>query len=318
MGDVTIRQFRPGDEVAINDGFNAVFSQSRPLEEWAWKFPAKPDGRWIMLAIDDRGRVVAHYGAVSSRLRIGDLVVRGGQIVDAYSRLEVRGQRVFTDTYLRFVAELCNPDGIGFGFGFPGRRHYEMGLRALGYESIGPAPYWRRSAGRRAGWPWRRRRVRTGWDREAYGRLWAEASGRYRCGLVRDPGWMERRFVGRPAFSYLHLAIWNDDRPAAWAVARPERGSLRLGDLVWDGADPATLEALTRALARTARGLGIAHLEMWLGGDPAAERCLADLGWHREEGPDDLLFVARSFHPAVDLGRVRQSMYLTFGDSDLV
>jgi hypothetical protein len=318
MGEPTIRPFRPGDEAAINDGFNAVFGLSRPLEEWAWKFPAGADRRWIMVAVDEQRKVLAHYGAIPSRLRIGDTVVRGGQIVDAYSRIEVRGQRVFTDTYLRFVAEFCHPEGIAFGFGFPGRRHYEMGLRALGYELVGPAPYWRRGAAGRTGWPWQRRRVRTGWDQEAYGRLWAEAAGRYPCGALRDARWMARRFTGRPAFEYLHLAVWRGDRPAAWAVARPERGVLRCGDLVWDGADPAALEEMSQALVRAARRLGCADLDMWLGGDPAAESRLAELGWRREESPDDLLFVARSFHPAVDLERIRRSMYLTFGDSDLV
>ena len=318
MGDVTIRQYRPGDEVAINDGFNAVFGLSRSLDEWAWKFPAEPDGRWIMLAVDQQGSVIAQYGAVPSRLRIDDTVARAGQIVDAYSRIEVRGQRVFTDTYLRFVAELCHPEGIAFGFGFPGRRHYEMGLRALGYELVGPAPYWRRSTGRRAGWPWRRRRLRTGWDQDTYSRLWAEAAGRYTCGALRDASWMARRFTGRPEFSYLHVAVWRGNRPAAWVVARPERGVLRCGDLVWDGVDPAALEEASQALVRAARRLGCADLDMWLGGDPVAEGCLAGLGWRREPSPDDLLFVARSFHPAVDLERIRQSMYLTFADSDLV
>ena len=146
MGEVLYRTYRAGDEVQINDGFNEVFGLNRSLDEWRWKFPEHPEGRWIMLAVDPGGSVLAHYAAVAMQVRFGQEQVRAGQIVDAYSRREVRGTRVFSSCYERFIEAFGTPDGLSLMFGFPGRRHYEMGLKALKYVPIGSVPYWVRGS----------------------------------------------------------------------------------------------------------------------------------------------------------------------------
>src|SRR5664280_331763 len=110
MCDIVFRTYRPGDETAINDGFNRVFGVNRSLDEWRWKYPAKPEGFWILLACDSNGTLLVHYGVIPVRLQAGAVTFRGGQIVDVYSVEGVRQglatARTFIQTVLTFRERL--------------------------------------------------------------------------------------------------------------------------------------------------------------------------------------------------------------------
>jgi hypothetical protein len=99
-------------------------------------------------------------------------------------------------------------------------------------------------------------------------------------------------------------------------VARVDAG-LRWVELVWDKGSGA-LVAIDRALVRLARRLSCTGLELWFGGDSAAERILGRLGWAHRPCPQDVLLVARTFDARVDLNHMQRGLYLTMGDSDLV
>ena len=318
MAEALYRHYRAGDEVEINDGFNQVFGLNRPLDEWTWKFPERPEGRWITLAVEPNGRVLAHYGAVAMQVQFGREHVRAGQIVDAYSRSEVRGTRIFSTCYERFIDSFGTPDGLPLMFGFPGRYHYEMGLKVLKYVPIGSVPYWVRGTRWRPslrGWGFE---IRHGFSAEAADDLWRRSAERYDVAAVRDSDWLARRYCGRPGVEYTHLSVWRRGRPHARAVARAQEGTLRWAELVWDGRTAGGLVALDRALDRLARRLSCTNLELWLGGDSDAERILERLGWAHRPCPQDLLIVARSFDSRADLKRMQRSFYVTMGDSDLV
>ncbi len=315
---VVIRPYQEGDEVAINEGFNRTFGLERSLAEWQWKYPAAPEGRWIMLAVDPAGRVLAHYGAVPSSFRCGDTVVRAGQITDAYAVPEVQGKRVFSQCYETFIERFGNPDDLPLMYGFPGTRHYEMGIKVLKYVPLGPVPYWRRGVERR--WaPWRPLvRLRRGFDRAAVDALWQRAAGRYPWGNVRDGAWLERRLTGRPGVDYQHLSVWRGGQCEGWAVTRVMERRLAWVELVWDGARRSSLETLAEAVVKGARRQRCASVDLWLGGDEEALEVLRALGWCRTEQPDGLRMVARAFRPEVDLERIRRELYLTAADSDVV
>lgn len=317
-GAVVFRPYRPGDDAAINDGFNAVFGLQRPLDEWAWKFSGGPEGRWIYLAEDGAGQLLAHYGAAPVRFRLGAVTVRAGQPVDVYSVPEARRSGVFTRCYEEFIRAYGNPDDLPLMFGFPGGVHYEMGLKLLRYVALRSVPVWRRPA--RSGWPalFRRPAVTLGFDPAASDALWARAAPRYPFAAVRNAAWLRRRYDGRPGVEYVHLYVRPGAAATAWAVVRLRQDVVDVADLVWDGGDPADLAALDRALVAFARRAGAGQLEMWLGGDPQAADAMAARGWVRQPDRSDFGMVARAFHPEIDLAEVGRRVYLTKGDSDLV
>ncbi|MGE5235285.1 MAG: GNAT family N-acetyltransferase [Acidobacteriota bacterium] len=316
MSEVEYRCFRPGDEAAINEGFNRVFGTDRPLEEWYWKFPPQAGGRWVFLACAEDGRVLAHYGAQMVRLCVDGLAVRAGHVVDVYSVPEVRGTHVFTLCYEKFITAFGSPTNLQMIIGFPGRRHYEMGLKALNYIRLGEATYWRRS--RRPSLPRLGFRAREGFDPVTAEDLWLRAQVRYPVALVRDAERLRQRYTNRPGVKYVHLTVWRRGEPHAWGVAREVEGTLRIADLVWDGREPAALAAVDYAFGRVAGRFGCTKCEMWLRGDPEAEAALARVGWRQERNPLDLLLLAREIDPRVDFDALARRGYFTMGDSDLV
>jgi hypothetical protein len=335
-GSALLRPFRPGDEEAVNDGFNRVFGHRRPLAEWHWKFPPGASlalGRPIFVAVD-KERVVAHFAALPVPLRIDGREVTAGQVVDVYSE---RRPGVFVRLVHRFYDELCGPEAgdIALVYGFPGERHFQLGVKKLRYSEPLPVAFWSRGpAAPRSRRFWLQRflparlggwRVRQGFDPEAADRLWRRSAHRYPVAAVRDAAWLRRRFTGRPGVEYLHLRVERRGEPAALAVLRlpgsgaeegPRRG-LAWAELVWDGRRGA-LEALDAEVARLAREAGAEASRLWLANDPRAEAILERRGWQRREHPQRLCLGAVSFDPAIDADDLCRRLYLTLGDGDLV
>lgn len=316
---VVIRPYQPGDEAAINRGFNRAFGLQRPLEEWRWKFAAGPGEHSIHLALAPDGEVVAQFAALAVRVRVGERTVVAGHSVDAFclrrSGLARRG--LFARLAERFYAERCGAGGLAFLFGFPGERHLELGRAQLGYASPVPVPVWRRGL-EEARRGWSRHRLREGFDPAAVDDLWRRAADRHPFSAVRDAAWLGRRYTGRPGVDYLHLGAFRHGRADAWAVLRLDGPVARWAELLWDGRDRRALAVLDAEAVRRAREAGAAGLEMWLAGDLAAAEAVARLGWLRGEHPQGLALTTVSFVPELGVERRLPSFYLALGDSDLV
>lgn len=318
MDDVILRPYREGDEAAINQGFNLAFGLARSLDEWLWKFPAGSEGRWIVVAVNANGQVLAHCGAMVARMRLGAVTVRGAQIEGAFAVQDAQGRRVFTSCYEEFIRRFGTPDDLPFMYGFPGERRFEMGIKDLHDQDLGPVGFWSHELGRRKLVTVTGHRVRRGWDRAAADALWSRAAGRYPYATLRDGAWLERRFTGHPAAVYTHLSAWRAGMVRAWAVVARAGAVLKVADLIWDGDDARALAALARAIDAEARAGGCRTVQLWLGGDPAAGATLSWLGYVESPHPDGLHTAARIFHPEIDLDKVRRRLYLTLGDSDMV
>ena len=323
MADFTVRVYTAGDEVAINAGFNRVFGLHRAPTEWRWKYQEEPEGRWIMITVDEAERVIGHCGAVPMRMQVGQLRVRAGQLVDNFTRPEARhglgAARVYLRTVESFFASFGGPSGLALLFGFPGERHLRLGPARLGYDRMPPQPvgYWVRSAHRRKELQ-TGHEIRQGFDPDAIDELWRRSAPRYEVAVVRDSAWLKRRFTGRPGVEYVHLSAWRQGRVHAWAVVRVQPPVTRWAELVWDGEDPAALAALDRAITSGSLAVKLERVDMWLMGDDLAAEALRRLGWEQRKHPDRLSLVARSFHPDIDVTTFPGRFYVTMGDSDLV
>lgn len=326
---VSIRRYREGDGPAIVRGFERIFGQPRTLEEWAWKLPRQDRERTVMVAERNR-EVLAHFAAIPVRLQVDGRRVQAGQVVDVYS---TRRQGLFVRLVDRYYEELCGPGRLELVYGFPGTRHFALGVQRLRYSEPEPVPFHVRSVRReerhrrRISWlswaPWRSApSVREGVDPAAAEWLWQRSAVRYPVTAVRDRGWIERRFTGRPGVEYRHLAAWHRGRPAALAVVRVmEDVTDRVAhwaELVWDGESPRTLAALDAAVGELADREGASEARLWLGGDPEAEAVLAERGWRRAPEPKGLHLGAVSFLPDLDAAEVCRRLVVTMGDADLV
>jgi hypothetical protein len=325
--DFEIRPFEPGDEVAINRGFNEAFRLDRPLAEWAWKFPASPNGRLIMVA-EAGGEVLAHYAAIPTRIRIDDRVWDAGQIVDVFSARKARAQfsrrGVWVQTVERFFDHFGRSGRCPLLFGFPSPRPLRLGVLQLGYDAMPPQPIVylvrRPPVGRVSK---RRMLYRAELARDWEPRLddlWNRLGEYYPVAAVRDAEWALRRMAGHPSVRYHRFLVFPrlSNRPVAFAAFRTDGGRCRWLDLLWDRAHPGALHLLIHLSARLSSQTGAEREELWLNGDPVGRSHLESAGFESEPEPGRLVMVARAFDPEIDLSRVDGRVYLTMADSDLV
>ena len=196
---VTYRRFRPGDEEAINAGFELAFHTRRELAEWCWKYQADADARAIYIAVTTDGRVLAHFAGIREWLHVDGREFRVAQTVDVYALPEARrslaGASVYLETAKAFFREYLAPNDLAAVYGFPGPRHEPLLIRRLDCVRVQPVKVWDRTVDRR--WPWRTAHdVRTGWDPAAIDEVWRRAAPRYPVALRRDAA---RRPAASPA-----------------------------------------------------------------------------------------------------------------------
>ncbi len=311
-----VRPFQEGDEESLNDAFNRAFATQRPLPAWRAKFY---DSTFIMLAVAEPHTVLAQYAALPVRLQLPGGTVRAGHIVDVFALPEARrglgAARAFVATTQAFFDRFGGPQALSVLFGFPGQRHFRLGLARLGYDSMPPetVPVWTAPPS-----PRRRFSLATQvWDDpelEVWDTLWRATAPRYPVAVVRDGQWFQHRFP--PTREYQPLLITHRGRPALAAVTARQGRRLLVVDLLWDG-EPLALVRLLEAVRAEAWERRLEAVELWLAGDPQAEGILRRSGWSCQVHPD-LHRVARSFDPAVDVRQFPGRFLLTLGDTDLV
>jgi hypothetical protein len=327
MSEPVIRAYRPGDEVAINTGFNRVFNTSRELAEWGWKFPAEPAGRPIMLALDGE-EVLAHYAGVPVRFHVDGALWPAVQIVDVFSARSAR--RVFSrrGVWVRTVEEFFSTFGASgrypLLFGFPGRRALRLGVLQLGYDAMPPQPitYLSRTVFESSSWPSRlryRAELARDWE-PRLDQLWSRVRLQYPAAVVRDAERALRRLAGRPGVVYHRFLVfprWSRV-PVAWVAFRIDGGRCRWVDLLWDHRHRGALHMVSQLGRRLAGQVGAELEEIWLNGDDPGRSVLEGLGFAVADQPDGLVLVARSFSDELDVNRLDGRVYLTMADADLV
>jgi hypothetical protein len=325
--ELSIRPFRPGDEVAVNCGFNGAFNLHRSLDEWAWKFPPQPEGRLIMLAeIEDD--LLAHYAGVPVRFSIDGREWTGAQIVDVFStRAARRGftrKGVWVRTVEAFFETFGSTGRASLLYGFPSPRPLRLGVLQLGYDAVEPQPIVYLSRRPAEASSSRRRylyraELAADWE-PRLDDLWRRVRESYPVAAIRDADRALHRFAGHPFVHYHRFLIFPrfGRAPVAFVVFRTDEGRCRWVDLLWDHRHPGALELVNRLSVGLAAQTGAELEELWLNGDPVGRKVLEERGFSRNEVPGQLVMVARAFDPELDVTALDGRVYLTMADADLV
>jgi len=345
--------YRPGDEAGINALFERVFGTPRSVQEWRWKFLEGPDAeRPVIRLARSGGRIVGQYAVVFTRFLCGGRVVRFAQPVDNMIHPGWRGG-LGRSRMQRALFQAAEGDGrarTAVGYGFPGREHYRVGKKLLGYEDLASIDVrfrWltrarhvrrllgeggaARAAGRihaRVHEVWLRLRAR-GLPEAAVRRvpafdarfdsLWARASGSFGVIAVRDRAYLTWRYGRRPGAPYAILALERGGALAGYAVlAVREHGGVRRGrvaDLLCLPEAGLAERLVQGALAHFLRA-GCDLAECW--SLPGSAYGGLAARYFPRVGPEPVRAVFRIYDPAVDASVVRDPArwHLTLGDSD--
>ncbi|HSN54757.1 MAG TPA: GNAT family N-acetyltransferase [Candidatus Sulfomarinibacteraceae bacterium] len=325
--ELVIRPFRPGDEGAVNDGFNAAFGLERSLDEWAWKFPPVDRGRLIMLA-EVEGDLLAHYAGTPLRFTIDGREWSAAQIVDVYSTKAARRgftrKGIWVQTVEAFFETFGRSGRASLLYGFPSPRPLRLGVLQLGYDAVEPQPIRYLSRPPQEARSSRRRHLyraelAADWE-PRLDDLWRRARRDYPVAAVRDAERALHRLAGHPTVHYHRFLVLPrlGRTPAAFVAFRTDQGRCRWVDLLWDHRHPGALELVNHLSTRLAAQCGAELEELWLNGDPAGQALLERRGFAPGEVPGQLVMVARAFDPELDVTALDGRVYLTMADADLV
>lgn len=316
-----IRAYQQGDEAALMDGFNAAFKLTRGVDYWRWKYVH--DGKAMAWLCEDAAHKVLSQIAVHPvTWQCGTEQWRVGHAGDVFTlpRPEAVHGRAMLRTLSGFHREQRETNTLKLLFGFPSDV-----LRALHNtqtDLLGPVQairLWRHSSLQEIPAPQERLICGLPSPAEADA-LWRRCAPRYALSCVRDVKWLSWRFEQRPDvdnYEYVHVRD-DSDGVCAWAVLRAQQGALWLVDLLWDGRDPQHLVSLLQHARHLAQRRACQHTALWLEGDAQAIAVLESAGWqdHSHSHPTKLFM--HGYDATLDYGWIRQALYITKADSDLI
>jgi hypothetical protein len=331
--ELSLREYRPGDELAILTAFNEVFGQNDPsfrprsLETWRWQFLGNPHGWRIWLGLDGEGRVIGQQASLPVRMQVGEETMCWSQVVDSFSDPRygrgLKRKGVYATTARghsdHYGGEPPERDPIMYGM--PVRPAWRIGRLYLDYEVC---------RSQDALWvdPERfRAAAAPGVEVEEVAlfpadveELFARASKDHGALAVRDAAYMNWRFVERPEHAYrLALARGAGGRCIGLAVYRGAAFDGHESGLICDWLVPRREVQAGRAL------------RAWLAGCACSEdrRCLAgiwpescaDWGFFQRAGyrvrPTQYYNVICQYTARFDIRWLYWKWYYTLGDFDL-
>lgn len=260
-----IRDYKSGDEGALNDLFNLVFNQKRSLKKWHWLYRNNPLGNINLIAVAEvEGKIIAQHANVPLSLKYRDKNVVIGQPVDNLIHPDFRGGRLIKDIH-KLASDQYVREGLPFGFGFPNEIYYPVGKKLLKYEDLCPMPTFFKRLNLRLSlkkrlplFPSSLESVIRQLSAKTYRLqvlmkksgekgiaiqnlstlnndmdiLWERAKNRYGIMTTRDYRFLKWRYMDKPDDSY-HIIFAKDDKPAGYVVLKiSKRGKHLIGYIV--------------------------------------------------------------------------------------
>jgi hypothetical protein len=336
---LSVRTYRPGDEHAIQDVYEAVHGRKRSLAEWRWRFQGPPAGHGLLHVLENEGEIVGHISHIAFPTWVdgqrlvaaqgGDTMTlpacrgRGGmrQLVDACL------SELTADLRLSFPSDMALPLFVRYGAGtFVGAMPSWVRRHSLNRPLPAPAAPLARAtlAAARFAADHPRPRVAV----EALDELGAEvdelagASASFaRCIRIRDSAYLRWRFLAQPDARWeIRAARAEDGRLTGISVLGLEADADERGRTGWINdllaPDRPTLRALlVDGVARlVAQGAGSVRCH-YLDPRPWARRVLVRSGFLLSGEVHPL--IVRALSPAAgDAPEQLGSWYLTRSDTE--
>jgi GNAT acetyltransferase-like protein len=323
--EVTVREYRDGDDAAILDLFARCFPHApRSLEHFEWKYRRNPFGNGrISLGLEAGERVVGHYAGYPVPFRAYGRDVLAHHIGDTMTDVSVRHigrgpTGVLGRTALHFYERFCDGQ-VAFNYGFNVANIQKFSLRFLRSDRVEPVTY--RVARPLAPIPrmerWLRgyslehvRDTTSEWDS-----FFERVSGAYRFCVMRNAQYVRWRYLAAPDVPYIVVAIRKWRRLAGWIVFRIRENRFTLGDVL---IDPDFPDALEVALRHLVPGHPVQLIEGWFPPRPQwLDTVLIELGFEVRPEPQELSLMCVPFAWPQVVEDMRRDLYYTWGDSDL-
>ncbi|MHA7774497.1 GNAT family N-acetyltransferase [Roseibium sp. M-1] len=134
-----IRLWKPGDETAIIELFETVFSRPMSIEYWRWRFLNHPSGGPLVALAWDGDKLAGHYAASQAPLVIDGQIVPAALSTTTMTHPDYRGRRLLERTAECLYEVLASQGYLGV-WGFPNQNVNALRQMKLGWFNIDDVP----------------------------------------------------------------------------------------------------------------------------------------------------------------------------------
>lgn len=326
-----IRSYKEGDEKHILLLFNSVFSQSRSIEHWRWKFQDSPSGMHKIKLCWHGERLVAQYsgypvimewyGKKINVLHLGDSMTAPDYRSRAMGR---RGLFVRTanDFFDEFGGQESDKAQIMYGFNTG--RIQKLGSLLLKYTPVSRVTQLGKALYRSTG------ASPISINKLLYtikvsltvpqeiDTLWMKCRCSKGLETCRDYKYLKWRYEDCPDTEYTFWTLSNRFTKAIQniLITRERFGIGCVVDFLCNR-DGRGIKLLLDQIEEKFIKLGIKKVETWISEHHFLFPLLQKCGYSLEKEPNDLSVICRSFTPAIDVAAFKTNFFYTMGDSDL-
>jgi len=325
------------------------------LEQWRWKYRRNPAGKPVIWLAEAGGRLVGQYPLNPVRMKVGEEIFTGVQMVELMTHPDYR-RRGVSLALARKALDEARDRGLGLAYGFPNRMAYPTHMMA-GYADVGATAAWIRpfNAGNIL-----KRRLKSGLLAGAGGafagailkafyrevaapaaeglsvsevasfdgradELWGVVSRQHRIAVVRDMGYLNWRYAEVPGVKFTIYIAEKAGKLLGYAVLKcEEQGGLVFGRIfelvVLPGQGAVARHLLHRAGEHFQRA-GADLIIYRLLGNRAYNRYLRKGGFIRAGWLGSRArFIARPASPDIPVALLaaKENWFVQSGDSDAV
>jgi SAM-dependent methyltransferase len=325
--EFTVSSYSEGDEETILPLFNRVFSQTRSMEHWLWKFRDCPFGSFKIKLCWHGPELVAQYCGYPVDMEWNGKGIKGQHLGDSMTHPDYRGGRhgLFVRTANAFFDEFggCGEGKTQVMYGFNTGKVQRLGRLLLKYTPVNKVTQLGKELGGSV--------VKYGSFEdfiysvqsssavpEDADTLWMKSRRKKGLETVRNYRYMKWRYEDCPDTRYTFWTVRNRFTKSLQAivVTRVRAGVGCLVDFLSKRNGGGLGVMLSRIYEEFLRG-GIKKLELWIPEYHHLYPLFTRYGYSPEKEPNDMSVILRSFTPAIDVNTLKTKFLYTMGDSDL-
>lgn len=334
--EIIVRPYQEGDEDGILTLFNEVFGEDdseysqRSLRHWKWEFLDNPAGTQVVLGIEPGGRIIAQYACLPALVNLDGREVCCGQGIDSVVHRDYRRglkrEGAFLKTAKYYFEHYGVPEVNAFGYGFPNKKAYRLGVRMLNYVPIAaPVKTLYRNlfnfkTDDEVGVGATTEGEIVSLDRfdSRVDALWARLEPGLPMTIRRNTRYLNWRYSDCPSIDYQLFGLTDGaDLRAIWVLRKNWMGPPILGvtELLLDPKDTPALSRILAQIVKLARDSGQPRVETWVPPTHPLYDAIQARGFRLEDSHFNLCIVP--YDPNLEASWARANWYYTIGDSDV-
>ncbi|SLM29961.1 hypothetical protein MTBBW1_2030051 [Desulfamplus magnetovallimortis] len=325
------------DEENVRQLWQAAFNNEISSKLWRWKYIDNPYETAILICENSKGMPVVLYGGIPFHSNFSDRKIVMIHLSDIMSHPDYRGSGLFIHTANAYFDFFGNRSDTFVMYGFPGKYHFDIGVKYLEYASIGNgAAFFCGSVKNIMEHKTRQRRFFSGIgdllqgkivrieyddfqsDSGLFDSLWNSSSKDYPLAVTRDSAFMKWRFFDHPFKSY---EIWGISYPplkkcqGIMVLSFKDKKAV-IVDMLFPEKEKLVVDFTSHLMAMLYQR-GFDTIETWLPSDHFLAAIFRKAGFDNRDEPTGIIPTIRIFDESLDYGWASENIFYTMGDGDL-